>query len=170
MDALTDGVWFDVPQELVAKLGAGESAPHGGSGGGGGGGDGSAAAASSSGPGGLRPALQGVRNLMASLLPPLLGCDPFDVGVALSMPCDRGGGGSGFNGGGDGNDGASDIAVRIYIYDTHGGGAYSRPKRGCFRMLSLLQTFPLTCPIPSQWVSARSRCRFWRACGAPPTT
>jgi DEAD/DEAH box helicase domain-containing protein len=62
-DMQTDGVWWDLPQEVTQRLGTG---------------------------GALRPAVAGARNLAAALLPSFCACDVSDIGAAVVVPGDDG--------------------------------------------------------------------------------
>ena len=62
--------------------------------------------------GSLREACAGLRNLTLALLPSLVACEPSDVGTTVVFPDTNAGWEADDTGGG---------AVKIYVYDTHGG-------------------------------------------------
>ena len=66
LDFQTDGVWFELPKELVNRL-----MPSGA----------------------LREACAGMRNLALALLPSIVACEPGDVGCHVVLPSDSGEGG-----------------------------------------------------------------------------
>jgi len=66
LDFQTDGVWFELPKELVNRL-----TPSGA----------------------LREACAGMRNLALALLPSVVACEPGDIGCHVVLPSDSGDGG-----------------------------------------------------------------------------
>jgi DEAD/DEAH box helicase domain-containing protein len=63
--------------------------------------------------GGLREACAGLRNLTLALLPSLVACEPSDVGSTVVFPDP--------NAAWDADDDSGGGAIKIYVYDTHGG-------------------------------------------------